>query len=155
MDNSVRAAKVKIPQSVKIKCAKYYNQTYLSKSIIVWAWIGIILFLRLYKHDFSKWAWKRSEKRLKMSGWTREADLLITAGRIVKIGDPNTKQKLIYKLCLSSIVIKCFSYDFLLFGLGKRDRQINREESGNYRSFLFFFFSFPKSSVEKGLTYII
>ena len=37
MDNSVRAAKVKIPQSVKIKCAKYYNQTYLSKSIIVWA----------------------------------------------------------------------------------------------------------------------
>ena len=37
MDNSVRAAKGKIPQSVKIKCAKYYNQTYLSKSIIVWA----------------------------------------------------------------------------------------------------------------------
>ena len=37
MDNSVRAAKVKIPQSVTIKCAKYYNQTYLSKSIIVWA----------------------------------------------------------------------------------------------------------------------
>ena len=26
---------VKIPQSVKIKCDKYYNQTYLSNSIIV------------------------------------------------------------------------------------------------------------------------
>ena len=37
MDNSARAAKVKIPQSVKIKCDKYYNQTYLSNSIIVWA----------------------------------------------------------------------------------------------------------------------
>ena len=37
MDNSARASKVKIPQSIEKKWAKYYNQTYLSKSIIVWA----------------------------------------------------------------------------------------------------------------------
>ena len=86
MDNSVRAAKVKIPQSVNIT-------KHICQKALLFELIGIIvLFLRLYKRDFSKWAWKRSEKRLKMSGWTREADLLITAGRIVKIGYPNIKR---------------------------------------------------------------
>ena len=64
---------------------------------------------------------------------------ILDNGRIVKIGDPYQNGKT-NKLCLWSIVIKRFSHKFLLFGLRKRGRQSNREESGNDFLFIVFFF---------------